>query len=382
MMARLPSPGLIWQTIQYLIGFRRLGYDPYYVEAHGGTPRDLMGGVRRKGDYGSVEAAAFIASVMAQFDFDDRWVFHSRFDSDRYFGLTEAETKTLYRSAALIINYHGCTVPLPEHAETGRLVYLETDPVGLEIELYDKRGEALAFIAPHRAFFTWGLNYDGADCKVPMPPGVQFHRSPPAILLDLWEPQSVSRDAPFTTVGNWRQPGTVKFDGELYYWSKDREFLKFIDLPSRTSQAFELALGGPSYTDDDLQLLDGHGWRVRDAQVFFGDLDGYRQYICTSRAEFTVAKDQNIRLRSGWFSERSATYLASGRPVVTQETGYSNVLPTGQGLFAFSNMDEIVAAVEAINADYDTHSRAAAQIAREYFSHDVVLPRLLAECGL
>jgi hypothetical protein len=288
----------------------------------------------------------------------------------------------LYRSAALIINYHGCTVPLPEHAETGRLVYLETDPVGLEIELHRNHREALDFVAPHRAFFTWGLNYGSADCRVPMPSGLQFRHSPPAILTDIWQPQVGDRNSVFTTVGNWRQSGHVRLDDEVYYWSKHLEFLKFIDLPRRTSQSFELALGAPSYTDEDFRLLESHGWHVRDALTVSGDLSSYRQYVCSSMAEFTVAKDQNVRLRSGWFSERSATYLAAGRPVITQDTGFSNILPTGEGLFAFSTMDEILTAVDAINADYDTHSRAAAQIAREYFSYDVVLPRLLAEVGL
>lgn len=129
-------------------------------------------------------------------------------------------------------------------------------------------------------------------------------------------------------------------------------------------------------------MLQKHGWRVKDALAISEDLDGYRRYIRSSRGEFTVAKDQNVRLRSGWFSDRSACYLAAGRPVITQETGFSNILPTGEGLFAFSTMEEILQAVEAINHDYGRHSRAAYEIARDCFSHDVVLPRLLAEVGL
>src|SRR5438045_4906466 len=122
-------------------------------------------------------------------------------------------------------------------------------------------------------------------------------------------------------------------------------------------------------------MLASHGWRVRPAAGLSEDIDAYRRYIVASRGEYTVAKDQNVRLRSGWFSDRSATYLAAGRPVVTQETGFSNILPTGAGLFGFSTLDEAAAAVERINADYDRHSRAAAELAREYFGHDVVLKR-------
>jgi hypothetical protein len=181
--------------------------------------------------------------------------------------------------------------------------------------------------------------------------------------------------------GNWRQPWRrIRFQGELYHWSKHYEFLKVIDLPSRTCQGFELALS--SYEGADREMLEEKGWKVRHALDFSQDLDNYRDYIQCSRGEFTVAKDQNVRLRSGWFSERSAQYLAAGRPVITQETGFSNVLPTGQGLFAFSTMEDVLSAVEEINSDYERHCRAAAELAREYFNYDVVLKRLLADVGL
>ena len=165
------------------------------------------------------------------------------------------------------------------------------------------------------------------------------------------------------------------YGGERYTWSKHHEFLKFLDLPSRVDQGFELALG--KYDESDRAMLESKGWNVRHALDFSTDLDEYRCYIASSRGEFTVAKDQNIRLRSGWFSDRSATYLAAGRPVVTQETGFSDLFPTGAGLFAFSTIDEAVEAIKAINADYPAHSRAAAEIAREFFDSDVVLSRLL-----
>jgi hypothetical protein len=184
----------------------------------------------------------------------------------------------------------------------------------------------------------------------------------------------------FTTIGNWKQSGQVTFKGEVYTWSKHHEFLKFLDMPHRTGQELELALG--SYEEGDRELLERNGWRVRHALSFSKDVDGYRDYIRGSRGEFTVAKDQNVRLRSGWFSERSAQYLAAGRPVITQETGFSNVLPTGLGLFAFSTIEEAAWAVESVNADYDRHRRAASEVAREYFASEVVLPRMLAEAGV
>jgi hypothetical protein len=172
----------------------------------------------------------------------------------------------------------------------------------------------------------------------------------------------------------------VTYRGEVYTWSKHHEFLKYLDIPRRTGQPFELALS--SYDDSDRRLLEDHGWRVRPALEISRELEPYRDYIARSRGEFTVAKDQNVRLRSGWFSERSAQYLAAGRPVVTQETGFSNALPTGAGLFGFTTPEEAAAAVESINADYARHSRSAAGIGREWFGYEVVLKQLLSDLAM
>jgi hypothetical protein len=185
----------------------------------------------------------------------------------------------------------------------------------------------------------------------------------------------------FTTVGNYRQQGKdLEYGDDTYRWSKHHEWRRFIGLPRRCSQRFELAL---AIDDDDKIELEEHDWNVVPALPMSLDVFGaYPEFIRSSRAEFTVAKDQNVRLRSGWFSERSAQYLAAGRPVVTQETGFSNVLPTGRGLFAFSNLDQIVQAVDLINTDYAAHSHAAREIAHEYFAAERVLGNLLEHAGL
>jgi hypothetical protein len=381
MMTRIPVAGAVWGTMQYLIGFQRLGYDVYYVEAHARTPTMLM---KRPDDDSTTLATAFISDVMRRFDLGDHWAFHALHADGRCYGMTEGQLKQLYREAALIINYHGGTVPLPEHSATGRLIYLETDPVELQIGLYEDNQEAVEFLKPHVAFFTWGLNYGRPDCQVPLPERFPFRPSCPVVVPDLWQPSYRNGEGQlFTTVGNWKQLWReVAFRGEVYQWSKHFEFLKFIDLPKRTSQPFELALSSGSMDQSDKQMLEEKGWKVRDALSFSGDLDAYRHYIAGSRGEFTVAKDQNVRLRSGWFSERSAQYLAAGRPVITQETGFSNTLPTGQGLFGFSTLDEILQAIERINSAYEQHCRAAATLTREYFSYDVVLPPLLTAVGL
>jgi hypothetical protein len=377
MMSKIPVAGAVWGTMHYLVGFERLGFDAYYVEAHARTPSMFM---EHERDDGTGKATAFLNRVMRRFDLGDKWAYHALHDDGGCYGMTEGKLKELYRSAALLINYHGGTEPLPEHSATGRLIYLETDPVELEIELYNRDQKALDFLAPHSAFFTWGLNYGNPDCRVPLPEGFRFRTTLPPVVPDLWEPLPNGQTHPFTTVGNWKQWGRVKYQGEVYTWSKHHEFLKFLDVPRRTGQEFELALG--SYEEADRRFLEEKGWKVRPARDLSGDLDAYRQYVAGSRGEFTVAKDQNVRLRSGWFSERSAQYLAAGRPVITQETGFRNVLPTGEGLFGFSTLEEVVEAVDAVRADYDRHCRAAAGLAREYFGYDVVLKRLLAAMGL
>jgi hypothetical protein len=306
----------------------------------------------------------------------DRWAFHAVHDGRR-FGMSQTQLSRLYSSADLIINMHGSTQPLHEHCATGRLMYLDTDPVEAQIEVQRRCSPRIEFLARHSSFRTWALNYGQADCGVPVTDQFSFQPTPPPIVLDLWESPSGNGAGPlFTTIGNWRQDERdVKYRGDVYRWSKHYEFLKVLDLPERTSQPFELALS--RYEESDRVLLEQHGWRVRDAMSFSRDLDAYRAYVVGSRAEFTVAKDQNVRLRSGWFSERSASYLAAGRPVITQDTGFGNVLPTGDGLFSFSTIEDALDAVERVRADYDHHSRAARMIAQEHFSYDVVLPRLL-----
>jgi hypothetical protein len=183
----------------------------------------------------------------------------------------------------------------------------------------------------------------------------------------------------FTTIGNYRQTGEdVDYQGDTYYWSKHHEWEKFIDLPQRPNQAFEVALKTDEHTDRE--RLESFGWRLISPVEMSLDVFGaYQEYFRKSRAEFTVAKDQNVRLRSGWFSERDACYLATGKPVVAQDTGFGSILPTGEGLFAFQTMDDILDAIERINTDYRKHCKAARAIAEEYFAAEKVAAKLLAD---
>lgn len=378
MMTRMPVAGVVWQTMHYLVGLERLGYDVYYVEAHACTPSTF---IEREDEDGSDRAANFVANVMRRFDLGGRWAYQALHADGRCLGLSEGQLRELYRSAALIINLHGGTIPLPEHYATGRLVYLETDPVEVQMELYHNRQTTIDFLAPHCAFFSFGENFGRPDCRMPLSERFHFRPTRQPVVMDFWKSAGGQAGDVWTTIGNWQQPHRqIRFNGEVYHWSKHYEFLKFLDLPQRSGQPFELALG--KCQEPDQRMLEGRGWRPRSAADLSNDIDAYRQYVGQSHGEFTVAKDQNIRLRSGWFSDRSACYLAAGRPVITQDTGFGNVLPTGAGLFCFSTMEDILAAIDRVNSDYKAHCRAAREVALEYFDAEAVLGRLLDQVGL
>jgi glycosyltransferase involved in cell wall biosynthesis len=373
MMGRMRVGGAVWQALHYLIGLEKLGYETYYVETHGRMPWAFQ-------DKES-EAAAFIDSVLRRFDLGNRWAFHARSGSNSYYGMSEYQVNRLYESAVVILNLHGATIPSAEQSASGRLVYIDTDPVTVQVDLHHGRRDVSDILQQHCALFTFGENYGRPDCKLPVFDQFRFKSTRQPVVLDFWESINFPTVHAFTTIGNWKQlHRVVEYNGEEYYWSKHLEFLKVLDLPGRANQTIELALS--ACDDEARQLLINHGWNVRDALMISQDLDTYREYILQSKGEFSVAKDQNIRLRTGWFSDRSATYLAGGRPVVTQETGFSNILPTGEGLLAFSNLDEAASAIESINGNYKRHRKAANEIAHEYFSHDVVLTQLLSDLGL
>jgi GT2 family glycosyltransferase len=378
MMTKMPVAGVVWQNLHYLLGFERLGCEAYYVETHARTPSMLMSSER---DDSSALAAEFISAIMRRFGLSDRWAFRALHDDGRCFGMSELQIERLYGDADLIINLHGGTQPLPELAATGRLVYLETDPVQLQLELRHGVQETLDFLEPHCAFFTFAENWGKPDCRLPRQERFRFVPTRQPVVMDLWPDRSPHPADVFTTIGNWRQEWRdVTFEGERYTWSKHHEFLKYLDLPQRTGRQFELALS--SCEPSEREMLTAHGWRVRDGLEISGGIDRYRDYIGASRAEFTVAKDQNVRLRTGWFSDRSATYLASGRPVVTQDTGFGSALPTGSGLFAFDSPDAAADAVMLIDADYAAQSRAARALAHEHFGHEAVLRPLLEHLGV
>jgi hypothetical protein len=272
--------------------------------------------------------------------------------------LPEAQVSRVFEQADALVNLTGATVLRDQHLRVPVRIYLETDPVLPQVEVAQARPFTVDMLAAHTHHFTFGENLGAPDCGVPVG-RFAYHPTRQPIVLDWWSsgisPPGPVEDGRFTTIASWKQSGKdLEWNGQTYTWSKHFEFLKFIELPRRTEQPLELALACED--GEAIQLLTSGGWRVVDALSLSKHIEPYRAYVLGSRGEFTVAKDQNVRLRSGWFSDRSACYLAAGKPVITQDTGFGNIIPTGQGLFAFRTMDDVLAALDDIRADYEPHS--------------------------
>jgi hypothetical protein len=375
-VARVPFAGVAWQALQYLEGLRALGHDVHYVEDTGDWPYDP---VEHAVTDDPTRAIAYLEGVMRFGGFADRWAYASAARPGEAFGPAGSDVSSLLRSADVLVNLCAATLLRDEHLAIPARVYLETDPVTPQIQLANGSRSTAELMDAHTHHFSYGENFGAADCSVPLD-GYAYRPTRQPIVLDWWRTSAPPGRRCFTTVANWRQESKeVEWNGERYSWSKHHEFLKVIRLPRVAGHSFELALAcGDETAKRDLR---SNGWGVVDAMTLTGDLSRYRAYIHDSRGEFTVAKDQNVRLRSGWFSDRSAAYLAAGRPVVTQDTAFGNVLPTGEGLLAFGTLEEAAWAVAEIEADYERHARAAYEIAREHFAADRVLGRMLDELG-
>ena len=371
-MGQSPFAGVAWQVLHYLVGFQRLGYDVHYVEDTGEWPYDP---VRNTVCADSGYAVKLIGRLMAWAGLPGRWTYRNAAQGGRVYGRSESQFHALLAGADVLVNLTGATVLREEHLRVPVRIYLETDPVRPQVELARRHPVTVNLLAAHTTWATYGENLGASDCLVPDPGGYVTTRQP--VVLEWWTGGDGAPDAAFTTVASWRQSGKdVEWQGERYAWSKHHEFLKFVDLPPRVTQPLELAL---ARVDGAARaLLTAHGWRVRDALPLSADIETYRAYIRASGGEFTVAKDQNVRLRSGWFSDRSACYLAAGRPVITQDTAFGNVLPTGLGLFAFRSIDDVVAALDAVRTEPAKHAHAAREIAAEYFAAERVLTDLMA----
>jgi len=377
MMGRCPYGGQTWLYLNWLRGLAANGHEVWYVEDDSVWPYDpQQNTVTDDCRY----AVRHIGSCLERVGLGGMWAYRLVGKEGACWGRTSAELDELYRSCDVLLNVVGATDLREAQLRAKHRVYVETDPVTAELRLAEGDEHTREAYANHHAIVTYGENYGAPDCGVPLS-GMTFHKTRQPIDLELW-PMAYDAGAKyFTTIGNYRQAGSdVVWRGETYHWSKHHEWQKIIDLPRRTAQPFEVAMGCDA---NDRGELESHGWRVVPPLEMSLDIFGrYPEYFRRSRAELTVAKDQNVRLRSGWFSERDACYLASGKPVVSQDTGFSNVLPTGRGLYGFSTVDQILAAIDRINSDYERECAAARAIAQEYFDAKRVAGRMMADLGM
>ena len=370
-----PLAGVTYQFLHYLIGLRRLGYDPYYIEDSARWIYDPHLNDLSPDADGNIAA---VAPALQAHGFGDRWAFRGKYPGGKCYGLSESQIEQLYREADAFLNVTGAQELRDEHLAIKRRIYDESDPFALQVKVAKGDGGAIKMLAAHDALFSFGENLGAKDCSVPLEKFRWLPTRQP-VALELWNGQPLGGDS-FTTITTWQNKGkNIEWQNQTWYWTKDREFEKFLDVPKRRSVKFELAA---TVNDDVKSLLNSHGWRQISSIEISRDTERYCAYIRQSRGEFTVARDQYVRANTGWFSDRSACYLAAGRPVITQDTGFSKFFPVGKGLFAFRTMDDILRAVDAIESDYAGNCRAARDIAAEYFTAEKVIGSLMERAGL
>jgi hypothetical protein len=373
-LVRFPLGGYAWQALHFLAGFRALGCDTFFYEDTAYYDEAYVPGVgmERSGfGYGR----DFTARFLGAHGFGDAWAFHD-VAADRWYGAGRERAAAALAGADLVVNVAGVNRIARERLGRARTVFVDLDPAYTQLRLAGGDRGLHDLIAAHDRHFTFGESIGTAGCRIPSG-GFAWRPLRQPIVASLWSPVG-DADA-FTTVGKWDSGGRdVAFAGEVFTWRKRTEWLKILELPRRTGQRFRIAMDVAS-RPDDLRRLGDAGWEVIDPLAVSADPEAYRRFIAGSKAELTVAKDVNVRLASGWFSDRAACYLAAARPVVTQDTGFGRHFPAGDGVLAFTDLEGAVAAVERVVADYAHHSRAARALALEHFSPERVLAPMLTD---
>jgi len=347
--------GATWAVLQYVVGLQRLGHEVTFVEPVQQLSSDTTAYFREvSGKFGLARRAALLGP------------------GDETVGLALSELLRFARGCDLLLNISGLLRDDRLLEVIPTRVYLDLDPAFNQ--LWDMQGIDVGF-AGHTHFATVGLAVGEPGCAVPTGGRKWIHTLPP-VVLERWPVErDIIHDA-FTTVGNWRSYGSVQWEGK-HYGQRAHSLRPLFSLPTRTSERFLLALSIHPDEARDLEALRTHGWELADPAEVAATPDAYCDFVRGSKSEIGIAKSGYVVSRCGWFSDRSACYLASGRPVIAQETGFSRHVPTGAGLFSFATIDDVLSAVDEVNGNYDRQARAAREIAEEYFDSDVVLPRLL-----
>lgn len=371
---KLHNGGATWTRLSWALGLKALGFEVAFIEQiRGDCCVDDAG---RPCAFEESANRAYFRDVTEPFGFSALATLIC--DDGSSHGLTATERDDLVRSADALVNITGHWTH-PQMGKIPRRIYIDLDPG--YTQFWHAAGNPGPRLEGHNVFYTVGENIGRPDCPIPTC-GIPWRPIRQPVVLKEWPACPPAEPGPFSTVASWRGPyGPAQYAGQTY-GQKVHEFRKFIDLPRRVSRRFEIALDIHPADERDRLALRDHGWHVLDPGVVASGPDAFRRYIQASGAEFSVAQGIYVETRSGWFSDRSVRYLASGKPVLVQDTGFGRNLPVGEGLLTFRTVEEAVAGAERIARDYATHSRAARAIAETQFDSDRVLGRLLEETGL
>jgi hypothetical protein len=364
--------GATWAVLQYVLGFRDLGHEVYFIEP---VPRKSLRPIGAALD--TSVSADYFREVTRQFGLTDCSALLLQGTRDTV-GLSYRDLENVAARADVYFNISGMLTDPALLSPVPSRVYLDLDPAF--VQLWSAEYGIDMRFEGHNHFVTVGQQIGEAECNVPTC-GLTWSKTFQPVVLADWPVNPTPPTRGFTTVGNWRAYGSAEANG-VFYGQKAHSFRELIDLPTRSAEQFELALNiFPGDDVDRAELLNNH-WTLSDPVTVAGYPDSYRAFVQSSTAELGVAKSGYVKSRCGWFSDRSVCYLASGRPVIAQETGFNRALPTGEGLFSFSTTDDALSAIESVRADYELQARQARKIAEEFFDSRKVLPRLLTEVGL
>ncbi|BAY48727.1 hypothetical protein SAMD00079811_63530 [Scytonema sp. HK-05] len=375
-MIRHPLAGNLLAFFHYVLGLHLLGHEVLYLEESGWSESCYNPINRSYSDDPSVGIHA-VETLINTYGVNATVCYVNR-DTGTVYGADWQELKRMLKTADLLLNIGGVCW-LPEFFLCKRRILIDMDPFFTQTGTFAAEGRN-----DYHAYFSYGVNIGKPDCRIPSD-GIEWLPTVPPVVPEIWQrpvltPEDCGEkwvDIPLTTVANWTAYGGIIYQGE-HYGQKDEEFMRLLELPSYCAQKLELALSGKDTEIAEItKSLQTAGWLVRDGRVLSANVSTYINYLTSSRGEFSVAKNAYVKTRSGWFSDRSVCYLAASRPVILQDTGFSDWLPTGHGVLAFSCLESAVDCIERVNADYPAQSLAAREIAEQTFSYKVVLPRLL-----
>ena len=368
--------GAAWTRLSWALGLKRMGFDVYFVEQI--ARRTCRDGEGRPAAFAESLNLRFFDSVMAAFGLRGAAALIDE-DGQEVHGLTWAELLEAAEAADLLVNLSGHLSSEPLMSRLRRRAFIDLDP-GFT-QAWHSAGNQGARLAGHDFLFTVAENIHSRECLIPTG-DFRWRPTRQPVVLEHWPVVGAGARERFTTVASWRGPfGPVEHAGRRL-GLKLHEFRRFIDLPEQATQSFEIALDIHAADESDREALRRHGWRLVDPKRVAATPEAFRRYVQRSGAEFSAAQGIYVESRSGWFSDRTTRYLASGKPALVQDTGFTRQLPVGDGLLAFRNLHEATAGAAAIAADPERHGRAARALAEAYFDSDKVLERLLQDVGV